>query len=259
MVQLIQMNKFEKISPNRVYSVNKQPKPVNLIRQAKSHAQQYNEKSLSSSPSSCAFLAYCFSLFKGCLKYLLCIQGTKSLKQTRRLTISASTLVAAGCWMRCKSSSIYLTVKQPQTSSQCGVKSLINIINICLFVILNKDVDKSGLKKLKYIYSGFVKLIIQWFVTQGIKANKYIIKVKIIFFLKFYVQIAFQRKATPDNRKQDSQFMTLFPGLNLEQIRNNANTITHNSPTQPKAVINKKIYKQTPLARKSQRRFCEEV
>ncbi|CAL5999866.1 Hypothetical_protein [Hexamita inflata] len=45
------------------------------------------------------------------------------------------------------------------------------------------------------------------------------------------VQIAFQRKATPENRKQDSQFMTLFPGLNLEQIRNNANTITRNSPT----------------------------
>ncbi|CAL6032632.1 Hypothetical_protein [Hexamita inflata] len=35
------------------------------------------------------------------------------------------------------------------------------------------------------------------------------------------VQIAFQRKATPENRKQDSQFMTLFPSLNLEQIRNN--------------------------------------
>ncbi|CAL6069016.1 Conserved_hypothetical protein [Hexamita inflata] len=48
------VNKFEKISPNRVYSVNKQPKPVNLIRQAKSQAQQYNEKSLSSRPSSCA-------------------------------------------------------------------------------------------------------------------------------------------------------------------------------------------------------------
>ncbi|CAL6084543.1 Hypothetical_protein [Hexamita inflata] len=32
------------------------------------------------------------------------------------------------------------------------------------------------------------------------------------------VQIAFQRKATPENRKQDSQFMTLFPSLNLEQI-----------------------------------------
>ncbi|CAL6041658.1 Conserved_hypothetical protein [Hexamita inflata] len=48
------VNKFEKNSPNRVYSVNKQPKPVNLIRQAKSQAQQYYEKSLSSRPSSCA-------------------------------------------------------------------------------------------------------------------------------------------------------------------------------------------------------------
>ncbi|CAL6082363.1 Hypothetical_protein [Hexamita inflata] len=54
------------------------------------------------------------------------------------------------------------------------------------------------------------------------------------------VQIAFQRKATPENRKQDSQFMTLFPGLNLEQIRNNTNTITRNSPTtQTRHNINK--------------------
>ncbi|CAL6051425.1 Hypothetical_protein [Hexamita inflata] len=37
--------------------------------------------------------------------------------------------------------------------------------------------------------------------------------------------------------------MTLFHGLNLDQIINNANTITRNSPAQPKAVINKK----TPL------------
>ncbi|CAL6061455.1 Hypothetical_protein [Hexamita inflata] len=57
------------------------------------------------------------------------------------------------------------------------------------------------------------------------------------------VQIAFQKKATPQNREQDNQFMTLFPGLNLDQIRNNANTITRNSPTQPIAVINKKISK----------------
>ncbi|CAL6062436.1 Hypothetical_protein [Hexamita inflata] len=64
------------------------------------------------------------------------------------------------------------------------------------------------------------------------------------------VQIAFQRKATPENRKQDSQFMTLFPGLNLEQIRNNANTITRNSPTQPNAVINKKISKTNSISPK---------
>ncbi|CAL6108817.1 Hypothetical_protein [Hexamita inflata] len=63
-------------------------------------------------------------------------------------------------------------------------------------------------------------------------------------------QIAFQRKATPENRKQDSQFMTLFPGLNLEQIRNNANTITRNSPTQPNAVINKKISKTNSISPK---------
>ncbi|CAL6019043.1 Hypothetical_protein [Hexamita inflata] len=43
------------------------------------------------------------------------------------------------------------------------------------------------------------------------------------------VQIAFQRKAAPENRKQDN--------LNLEQIRNNANTITHNSPTKKGNVI----------------------
>ncbi|CAL6048705.1 Hypothetical_protein [Hexamita inflata] len=53
--------------------------------------------------------------------------------------------------------------------------------------------------------------------------------------------------------------MTLFPGLNLEQIRNNANTITRNSPTQPNAVINKKISQTNSISRKSQRRFCEEV
>ncbi|CAL6009988.1 Hypothetical_protein [Hexamita inflata] len=64
------------------------------------------------------------------------------------------------------------------------------------------------------------------------------------------VQIAFQRKATPQNRKQDNQFMTLFPGLNLDQIRNNANTITRNSPTQPKAVINKKISKTNSISPK---------
>ncbi|CAL5970140.1 Hypothetical_protein [Hexamita inflata] len=64
------------------------------------------------------------------------------------------------------------------------------------------------------------------------------------------VQIAFQRIATPENRKQDSQFMTLFPGLNLEQIRNNANTITRNSPTQPNAVINKKISKTNSISPK---------
>ncbi|CAL5972314.1 Hypothetical_protein [Hexamita inflata] len=64
------------------------------------------------------------------------------------------------------------------------------------------------------------------------------------------VQIAFQRKATPQNRKQDNQFMTLFPGLNLDQIRNNANTITRNSPTQPKAVINKKISKTNSISTK---------
>ncbi|CAL5993439.1 Hypothetical_protein [Hexamita inflata] len=63
-------------------------------------------------------------------------------------------------------------------------------------------------------------------------------------------QIAFGRIATPENRKQDSQFMTLFPGLNLEQIRNNANTITRNSPTQPKAVINKKISKTNSISPK---------
>ncbi|CAL5982686.1 Hypothetical_protein [Hexamita inflata] len=57
------------------------------------------------------------------------------------------------------------------------------------------------------------------------------------------VQIAFQRKATSEYRKQDSNFITLYPSLNLEQIRNNANTITRNSPTQPNAVINKKISK----------------
>ncbi|CAL5990954.1 Hypothetical_protein [Hexamita inflata] len=64
------------------------------------------------------------------------------------------------------------------------------------------------------------------------------------------VQIAFQRIATPENRKQDSQFMTLFQGLNLEQIRNNANTITRNSPTQPNAVINKKISKTNSISPK---------
>ncbi|CAL6040963.1 Hypothetical_protein [Hexamita inflata] len=64
------------------------------------------------------------------------------------------------------------------------------------------------------------------------------------------IQIAFQRKATPQNRKQDNQFMTLFPGLNLDQIRNNANTITRNSPTQPKAVIDKKISKTNSISPK---------
>ncbi|CAL5999276.1 Hypothetical_protein [Hexamita inflata] len=64
------------------------------------------------------------------------------------------------------------------------------------------------------------------------------------------VQISFQRKATPQNRQQDNQFMTLFPGLNLDQIRNNANTITRNSPTQPKAVINKKISKTNSISPK---------
>ncbi|CAL6028585.1 Hypothetical_protein [Hexamita inflata] len=73
------------------------------------------------------------------------------------------------------------------------------------------------------------------------------------------VQIAFQRIATPENRKQDSQFMTLFPGLNLEQIRNNANTITRNSLLNQMLLSTKRSPKQTPLARKSQRRFCEEV
>ncbi|CAL5972308.1 Hypothetical_protein [Hexamita inflata] len=62
------------------------------------------------------------------------------------------------------------------------------------------------------------------------------------------VQIV-QRKA-PQNRKQDNQFMTLFPGLNLDQIRNNANTITRNSPSQPKAVINKKISKTNSISPK---------
>ncbi|CAL6034184.1 Hypothetical_protein [Hexamita inflata] len=57
------------------------------------------------------------------------------------------------------------------------------------------------------------------------------------------------KKSDPENRKQDRQFMTLFPGF---QIRYNANAITHNSPTQPKAVINKKISK-------SQQGFCEDV
>ncbi|CAL5975760.1 Hypothetical_protein [Hexamita inflata] len=64
------------------------------------------------------------------------------------------------------------------------------------------------------------------------------------------VQIAFQRIATPENRKQDSQFMTLFPGLNLEQIRNNANTIIRNSPTQSNAVINKNISKTNSISPK---------
>ncbi|CAL5989238.1 Hypothetical_protein [Hexamita inflata] len=87
------------------------------------------------------------------------------------------------------------------------------------------------------------------------------------------VQIAFQRKATPQNRKQDNQFMTLFPGLNLDQIRNNANTITrknkvnvilikeqHVTPLlNQKLLSTKRSPKQTPLARKSQRRVCEEV
>ncbi|CAL5973619.1 Hypothetical_protein [Hexamita inflata] len=67
------------------------------------------------------------------------------------------------------------------------------------------------------------------------------------------VQIAFQRKATPENRKQDSQFMTLFPGLNLEQIRNNT------PPLNQMLLSTKRSPKQTPLARKSQRRVCEEV
>ncbi|CAL6111782.1 Hypothetical_protein [Hexamita inflata] len=112
------------------------------------------------------------------------------------------------------------------------------------------------------------------------------------------VQIA-QRKATPQNHKQ-------FPGLNLDQIRNNANTIAgkqvnysqmsqkkqslqqnsrrtnkiHNQiqsdrwarPNITRKVIqhatpllNQKLLstkrspKQTPLARKSQQRVCEEV
>ncbi|CAL6075953.1 Hypothetical_protein [Hexamita inflata] len=68
------------------------------------------------------------------------------------------------------------------------------------------------------------------------------------------VQIAFQRKATPENRKQDSQFMTLFPGLNIDKIRNNANTITCNST--------KSSYQQKQLqnkVRKSQPRVYEEV
>ncbi|CAL6026690.1 Hypothetical_protein [Hexamita inflata] len=73
------------------------------------------------------------------------------------------------------------------------------------------------------------------------------------------VQIAFTRKATPENCKQDAQFMILIPCLNLEQIRNNANTITHCSSTQPKAVIGKKSPEQTPFVRNSQRRVCEEV
>ncbi|CAL6089042.1 Hypothetical_protein [Hexamita inflata] len=59
--------------------------------------------------------------------------------------------------------------------------------------------------------------------------------------------------------KQDSQFMTLFLGLNLEQIRNNANTI-HATPLLNQRLLQiKRSPKQTPLARKSQRRFCEEV
>ncbi|CAL6083298.1 Hypothetical_protein [Hexamita inflata] len=80
------------------------------------------------------------------------------------------------------------------------------------------------------------------------------------------VQIAFQRKATTQNRKQDNQFtrqsMTIFPGLSLDQMRNNANTITRNSPTQPKAVINKKIQriqitfqKRTQKVSKQNRQF----
>ncbi|CAL6006408.1 Hypothetical_protein [Hexamita inflata] len=54
------------------------------------------------------------------------------------------------------------------------------------------------------------------------------------------VQITFLRKATPQNRKQDRQFMTLFPGqtLNKQEI---THTQYHATPTQPKAVINKKI------------------
>ncbi|CAL6113598.1 Hypothetical_protein [Hexamita inflata] len=72
-------------------------------------------------------------------------------------------------------------------------------------------------------------------------------------------QIVFQRQATPENCKQDIQFMTLFyPGLSLEQIRNNANTITRNFLTQ-KLLSTKRSPKQTPLARKSQWKFCEEV
>ncbi|CAL6003514.1 Hypothetical_protein [Hexamita inflata] len=58
------------------------------------------------------------------------------------------------------------------------------------------------------------------------------------------------KEQRPENRKQDSQFMTLFPGLNLEQIRNNANTITRNFPTQPNAVINKKISKTNSISPK---------
>ncbi|CAL6002284.1 Hypothetical_protein [Hexamita inflata] len=91
------------------------------------------------------------------------------------------------------------------------------------------------------------------------------------------VQIAFQRKATPQNRKQDNQFMTLFPGLNLDQIRNNANTITRNSLFNQKLLSTKRSntsdlipvqynfnaspkYLQNKLHQsESQRRVCEEV
>ncbi|CAL6073774.1 Hypothetical_protein [Hexamita inflata] len=78
-----------------------------------------------------------------------------------------------------------------------------------------------------------IKHLMQWLVCACLDTQKpaktyliFILHKHIYYHLaqKQNVQIAFQRKATPQNRKQDNQFMTLFPGLNLDQIRNNANT-----------------------------------
>ncbi|CAL6066796.1 Hypothetical_protein [Hexamita inflata] len=66
-------------------------------------------------------------------------------------------------------------------------------------------------------------------------------------------------KKRQEKRPQKIANMTMFPDLNLEQIRKNANTITRNYQPNAKAVINKKISKTNSISRKSQRRFFEEV
>ncbi|CAL5996511.1 Hypothetical_protein [Hexamita inflata] len=67
------------------------------------------------------------------------------------------------------------------------------------------------------------------------------------------------KKSDPRKSQTRQLIQDAIPRFNLEKIRNNANAITCNSPTQQKLTSTKRSLKLTPLVRQSQRRFCEEV